>query len=114
MSEKNKIRQYQSYPQLLMKLLDSVAIVMGLLILLVWYPESNSRSTLIVALVAIGIFNWCAELLGVYRNWRGIPFAREATCATIAWMLTFVALGALGQFTAYSVSYTHLTLPTKA
>ena len=85
-----------------MKLLDSMAIVLGLLILLVWYPESNSRSTLIVALVAIGIFNWSAELLGVYRNWRGIPFPREATCATIAWILTFISLGALGQFTAYS------------
>lgn len=85
-----------------MKSLDAVAIVLGLCWLLFIIPEFNSRSTLIVGLVAIGIYSLIAEFLGVYRNWRGIAFAREATCTTIAWGLTLMALGALGQFTEYS------------
>ena len=101
-AQRQKIRQYESYPQLAMKLADSFAVLVGLLLLLMFYPDSNSRSTIIVALVAIGVFSWTAEFLGVYRNWRGIAFAREATCTTIAWGLTFVALAALGQITAYS------------
>ena len=102
MSDTKQIRQYESYPQLLMKLADSAAIVLGLILLLFWFPDSNSRSTIIVGLVAIGVFNWSAELLGVYRNWRGIGFAREATCTSLAWSLTLFSLAALGQFTAYS------------
>lgn len=102
MSDTKQIRQYESYPQLLMKLADSAAIVLGLILLLFWFPDSNSRSTIIVGLVAIGVFNWSAELLGVYRNWRGIGFAREATCTSLAWGLTLFSLAALGQFTAYS------------
>ena len=102
--EKNRqrINQHDSYPRLLMKSLDAVAIVIGLSWLLIVIPEFNSRSTLIVGLVAIGIFSLIAEFLGVYRNWRGIAFGREATCTVIAWFFTLLALGALGQFTEYS------------
>ena len=101
-NQKQKIRSYDSYPLLVLKLCDSLAIVFGLIILLSLAPNSNSRSTIIVGLLAIGIFGWTAELLGVYRNWRGIAFAREATCTTIAWVLTFIALAAIGRFTEYS------------
>ena len=85
-----------------MKLADSLAVVIGLILVLCLFPEANSRSTIIVGLVAIGIYGWIAELLGVYRNWRGIGFAREATCTTLAWAVAFAILGALGQFTEYS------------
>ena len=100
--QQQKIRSYDSYPQLLMKLSDSLAVVAGLILLLLLDPESNSRSTIIVGLLAVGIFGWNAELLGVYRNWRGIAFLREATCTSIAWIMTFIVLAAIGRFTAYS------------
>ena len=86
----------------MMKSLDAFSILFGLIWLLQIIPDLNSRSTIIVGLVAVGIFNLIAEFLGLYRNWRGIAFSREATCALIAWMLSLIALAALGRFTAYS------------
>lgn len=99
---KQKIHSYDSYPQLTMKIADSLAVIIGLILLLILNPDSNSRSTIIVGILAIGIFGWCAGLLGVYRNWRGVGFGKEATCTTIAWGLTFIALAAIGRFTEYS------------
>lgn len=99
---RQKITSHDSYPRLLMKALDSVSVILGLYWLLAIVPEFNSRSTIIVGLVAIGMFSLIAEFLGVYRNWRGIAFGREATCTMLAWIFTLLALAALGRFTAYS------------
>ena len=85
-----------------MKSMDALAVLFGLFWLLQLNPELNSRSTIIVGLVAIGIFSLTAEFLGLYRNWRGIPFGREATCTVLAWALTFVSLSAIGRFTLSS------------
>ena len=102
MPEIQKIRQLDSYPQLLLKAADCLAVGLGLLFLLWLVPDANSRSTIIVGLVAIGTFNLCAEVIGLYRNWRGITFLHEASCALGAWMLTLFALAAIGRFTDYS------------
>ena len=85
-----------------MKAFDALSIVIGLCWLLFLLPDFNSRSTIIVGLVSIGIFGLIAEFLGVYRNWRGIAFEREATCTLIAWGMTLMTLAALGQITEYS------------
>lgn len=85
-----------------MKSLDAFAIVMGLLILITWLPEVNSKSTIVISLVAIGIFNMAAEFVGLYRNWRGIQFEREASCGMLAWAGTLVLLAGLGHFSIYS------------
>ncbi|MEM9412253.1 MAG: sugar transferase, partial [Planctomycetota bacterium] len=103
MSEnQQKIHQHESYPRLALKLVDALSIVAGLIFLLYVNPESNSRSTIIVGLVAIGVFSWFAEFLGVYRNWRGIAFMREANCTMLAWGFSFFILATLGRFTEYS------------
>ena len=85
-----------------MKSLDALAIVVGLLMLITWVPEANSKSTIVISLVAIGIFNLAAEFVGLYRNWRGIRFEREAVCSLIAWITTLVLLFGLGHFSIYS------------
>ena len=97
-----KIRQAASTLRFYLKAVDSLSIVLGLMLLIVWVPEVNSRSTIVIGLVAIGLFGMVAELLGLYRNWRGIPFEREATCAMLSWLGTMFALAALGQFALYS------------
>ena len=85
-----------------MRFNDAFAIVAGLLLVVVWMPEINSRSTLVVCLVAIGVFGIIADFVGLYRNLRGIALEREATCGLLAWAGSFAVLAALGNFSIYS------------
>ena len=85
-----------------MKLLDAFSIVLGLYLLINWLPSTNSKSTIVIALVAIGLFYFSAELVGLYRNWQGIAFEKEAATALLAWSSTLVALSVLGQLSIYS------------
>ncbi len=101
-STRQPIRRHDTWPRLALKILDSLAIAFGLAMLICWIPDLNSKSTIVICLIAVGVFSVIAEFAGLYRDWRGIAFEREATCAFIAWILTFGALAALGQFSAYS------------
>jgi len=103
---KKQIRHSEKVPRLLMKTIDALAIIIGLATLFSWLPEVNSKSTIVISLVAIGVFHLWAELVGVFRNWRGIKFAREATCTMIAWVMTFAFLCGLGYFSLYSTELT--------
>ena len=99
---RQKIHQTSDSPRLTMKALDSIAIALGLLMLVAWHPEVNSRSTIIIGLVAICAFGIVAEMFGLYRNWRGIPFQREATCTFLSWTATMIALAGLSKFAMYT------------
>ena len=103
---RKQIRHAEKVPRLLMKIIDAFAIVLGLATLITWLPEVNSKSTIVISLVAIGVFHLWAEVVGVFRNWRGITFAREATCTMIAWVMTFAFLSGLGYFSMYSTELT--------
>ena len=85
-----------------MKLIDAVAIISGLMMLIIWIPSANSQSTIVIGLVAIGIFNISAEISGLYRSWRGIRFEKEAICSVIASVITIIMLSFLGHFSLYS------------
>ena len=85
-----------------MKTFDALSIVLGLYLLINWIPATNSKSTIMIALVAIGLFYFSAELVGLYRNWRGITFNKEAATALLAWSATLVSLSVLGQLSIYS------------
>lgn len=101
-SPRQQIKQHETWPRLLIKSLDAVAVMLGLLVLITWLPDVNSKSTILIGLVAIGIFNMAAEFVGLYRNWRGIAFEREASCALIAWMFSLAMLAGLGYISLYS------------
>ena len=75
-----------------MKSIDAFSIVLGLYLLINWIPSTNSKSTIVIALVAIGLFYFSAELVGLYRNWRGITFDKEAATGLLAWSATLVSL----------------------
>lgn len=96
------IKHQERVPRFLMKALDAFAILAGLLMLICWLPEVNSKSTLVIGLLAVGVYHLCAEFAGVYRNWRGIAFEREAVCTVIAWVMTFFFLNVLGHVSIYS------------
>jgi putative colanic acid biosysnthesis UDP-glucose lipid carrier transferase len=99
-AENNKalIRSRENWPNWLMKLFDSGALMLGLYYLTVLVPQSNSKSTLLVGLVGLTAFNFLGEFLGLFRRWQGIAFEREVACATATWIFTFMMIGTLGQF----------------
>lgn len=93
-----KIRQYHTTFRLIYKLMDVLAIGAGLKMVLVSFPEVDSRATLVTFLISAGLFSIVSELTGVYRNWHGIRFEREATSWLFAWAITILGLLSLGFF----------------
>jgi putative colanic acid biosynthesis UDP-glucose lipid carrier transferase len=99
---RHHIKAQETWPRLIMKSVDAAAIMLGLMVLITWLPQVNSKSTIVICLLAIGLFNMVGEFVGLYRNWRGIKFEREASCGLIAWGVTLILLAGLGHFSIYS------------
>jgi putative colanic acid biosysnthesis UDP-glucose lipid carrier transferase len=97
-----KIRPITAWTRPFLKLLDYAAIVLGLYVLIQWAPEANSRSTIIIGLVAIGVFSLAAEIVGLFRDWQGQSIEREMGCALLAWVVTHGFLYFLGSLTQYT------------
>lgn len=102
------VRQSRVSPALLLKLTDALSIVLGLWLLVNILPAFDSKSTIVIALVSIGLFNIFAETVGLYRRWHGLGFYRELGCAFLAWTLSIGCLVLLGRFSVYS---TELSAP---
>ncbi len=98
----NLCRQEAVSPALALKLLDALSIIGGLWLLVSWIPEFNSKSTIVVSLIAIGLFNIFAEIVGLYRRWHGLGFYKEIGCTCLAWASTIAGLTLLGRFSIYS------------
>ncbi len=105
-----QIKSQENWPRLLLKLSDALALVMGLYLLITWIPAANSKSTIVVGLISMGLFNIVAEFIGLYRRWQGVAFEKEATCTMIAWSITFLTLAALGYFSLYSTEISGTSL----
>ena len=108
--ERPNIRQNNTTIKLVFKLIDALAIGVGLILVLQWFPELNSKATVASYLIALGIFSLAAELLGLYRNWQGIQFVREATCGILTWGTTLLSLFALGIFSQYTTEFSQQAL----
>ena len=98
----NQVRQESVTSSLTFKLLDALAIVGGLWILVSFSPEFDSKSTIVVSLIAVGLFNIFGEIFGLYRRWHGLGFFKEIGCAVLSWAITIVVLTVLGRFSMYS------------
>lgn len=98
----NRCRQEAVQPSLTLKLLDATSIIGGLWLLVNLVPEFNSKSTIVISLIAVGIFNLFAEIVGLYRRWHGLGFFKEIGCAVLAWAMTMAVLTMLGRFSVYS------------
>lgn len=108
--DRPNIRQNNTTIKLAFKLMDAAAIGIGLVLLLQWFPDLNSKATVASYLIALGIFSLAAELFGLYRSWQGIQFAREATCGVLTWGTTLAALFALGTFSKYTTEFSSQAL----
>ena len=95
-------RQETVSPALALKFMDALSIIGGLWLLVNVIPEVNSKTTIVVSLIAIGLFYIFADIVGLYRRWHGLGFYRELGCAVFAWALTISALTMLGRFSEYS------------
>ena len=84
------------------RLVDGLAIILGLTLTLLRNPDLNSKATLVVCLATIGIYSLIAEFMGMYRNWVGSRIAGELGCSVLTWATTLLALIALGQFSEYT------------
>ena len=99
---KQQLHHQDGWQQTLLKVTDAFSIAIGLYMLVLCMPTTNSKSTILISLVAFGIFTFVAEVVGLYRRWHGVPFAREAGCTIVTWAGTVFLLASLGQFTQYS------------
>lgn len=107
---RQRVNQTDNWQRVLLKFSDTLAIALGLWMLISLFPDFNSKSTIVISLVAFGIFTFVAEMLGLYRRWHGIAFAREAGCTLLAWGTTAMVLAGLGQFTEYSTELSGASL----
>ncbi len=103
--DRPNIRQNNTTIKLAFKLMDALAIGIGLVLVLQWFPDLNSKATIASYLIALGIFGLAAELFGLYRNWQGIQFLREATCGVMTWGTTLAALFTLGAVSQYTTEF---------
>ncbi len=93
-----RIRPHEKSIQILCKLIDIVAIGLGMWVLIVWQPQFNSSASIVSCLLACGLFSIVGEFLGVYRNWQGIAFARETRTVLMALLATMMLLILIGYF----------------
>jgi len=103
--DRPNIRQNNTTIKLVFKLIDAGAIGVGLTFLLQWFPDLNSKATFASYLIALGIFSLSAELFGLYRNWQGIQFAREAVCSVMTWGATLLGLFMIGRLSLYTTEF---------
>ncbi len=110
--KRSTIRSFNSWIRPVQKALDLTAIICGLYVLITWQPEFNSKSTIVIGLVAMAMFSLVAELTGLYRSWQGISFNREASNGLLVWSITTMLMVGLGQFTQYSTELSMSALLT--
>ncbi|HMP78953.1 MAG TPA: undecaprenyl-phosphate glucose phosphotransferase [Pirellulaceae bacterium] len=94
--EKKAIYGLASHANALFRVVDWGAIAAGLMVTIVWFPALNSKSTALCGLVAAILFTAVGDLLGVYRNWRGVRFSRIAVTLTGSWLITSAILMVFG------------------
>jgi len=96
------IKTQENWPNLLVKLSDILSIGIGLYFFITWFPEIDSKSTILVGLIGIVTFHLIAEFTGLYRRWMGIAFEKEVVTTIFAWTLSFTILAVIGQFSLYA------------
>lgn len=100
--QRPEIRAWNLGSHYMLRALDALSILGGLWVLVTWFPDVDSKSTIIIGLLAMVLFAVVGEFAGLYRDWRAVGYFREGGCATLVWGLTVVLLAALGQFAVAS------------
>ncbi len=94
--DKKAIYGLAQHASALLRAVDWCGIAAGLVVTIVWLPELNSKSTALCGLIAAILFTAIGDLVGLYRNWRGVRFSRMAASLIGCWLMTSLLLMALG------------------
>ena len=86
------IRPHYSWLSGIHRLSDAAAIVAALWLAIQVTGHGLPESIAVVAAIGVGFYVACAELTGIYRNWRGIPLRRELSAIAITCLWTSLAL----------------------
>lgn len=104
-SARPSIYQTVQWYVLAYRLMDALAIGYGVFFVTQWWPAFDSQATLVSCLVAFAVFSLIAEVLGLYRDWSSVAFAREASCSVLTWGFTLASLSVLGHFSLYTTEF---------
>ncbi|MDX1947945.1 MAG: undecaprenyl-phosphate glucose phosphotransferase [Pirellulaceae bacterium] len=104
-----RIQQQFSLVGSLYRLVDAASVAGGLA-LAVWGTGGSHAEYLLPGAAAIIVHYLVAELVGMYRSWRGVAGDREAFAAIATWSLAFALLAGLGYATGRLQSLPRLPL----
>jgi len=111
MSDKHPIYQQWSIRGAWYRLSDALCIVAGLAVGLSFGgPTTTGDRYAIAAAAAIIVFGLLAEVVGMYRSWRGVSIHREAFGALVCWLGTFALLLALAFAAKHTAEFSRVSM----
>jgi putative colanic acid biosynthesis UDP-glucose lipid carrier transferase len=105
-----RIRQQASLLGLWYRLADALCIVLGLLLAVSNDLATRIEHYVLPAAVAMVVYSLMAELIGMYRSWRGVSPGREIFGALICWASTLFCLLMLAFIAGYTAEYSRLSM----
>ncbi|MCC9605034.1 undecaprenyl-phosphate glucose phosphotransferase [Blastopirellula sp. JC732] len=103
------IRQQSTFLDACYRVVDGVAILLGLWLAVDWSHVPFNSSHQFAVAAAIALFYVVAEITGVYRNWRGVSTQREVGCGMATWGASLIGLILVGILTGHAQSHSLLT-----
>lgn len=96
------IQEFWYVREMLSRLWDGCATLVGYWLALHYTQPDTYPTHIWLGAGSVLIFYLVGEITGLYRNWRGIPVAREMTCALGTWFFSLVVLAGLGFATRWT------------
>ncbi len=104
------IRQHWSMRGLVHRAVDIFCVLAGLVVSIRLGETLSGNWIVAVTALAAVIYFLAAELIGVYRNWRGATAEQELVPVLFSWGATIAALLVIKFFVQPSIDYTRLSL----
>lgn len=104
------LQEYQSKLSTLVRMVDAVLITFVLWLCSFIYQGSWSNQITLVAVSTIAIYYFIAELVGLYRSWRGVPFNKYIVLILSVWIPLAVVLLLIGWATKTTAGYSRLAM----
>lgn len=106
------LRRLESWLCALQRLVDASTVVGGLALALALWGEPWNEQTTTILLLALLVFGFATEAMGLYRRWRPEAIFRDAKNTLIAWMAVPTALFAFWFLTKTGMYYSRVACST--
>jgi len=104
------LQVYHSKLSTLVRLADAVLIAFVLWLCSLIYQSSWPTGLTVIAVSTVAIYFFIAEMLGLYRSWRGVPFNKYVTLILSVWVPAVMVLLLLGWATKTTAGYSRMAL----